>query len=250
MTRKTSADGPAAAEPALSWRELAVARSLDSARTRAEDRVQRFLDAAFELMESGDAKDFTVQEVVDRSGQSLRSFYMYFGGKHELLLALLEESVRTSAAHLREVVATVDDPLGRLRTFAVEYFRMCRPVSVDGATRGNSSKRKAGTTKAGATPSPVLVQFTQRLLTEHPQEAARTYAPLVSVLEELLDDAVAAGAVRGDLRRRAIAGTVLEILMFNLFAARISGDVEGEDATDPAEELWDLLHKGIGTGPG
>lgn len=242
MKGKASADGP---EAALSRRDLAVARSLDTARTRAEDRVQRFLDAAFELMDRGDGKDFTVQEVVDRSGQSLRSFYMYFAGKHELLLALLEESVRTSATHLRAVVDAEDDPLGRLRVFAVEYFRMCRPVSVDGATRTQGSKRKAGTARQGATPSPVLVQFTQRLLTEHPSEAAKTYGPLVALFEELLDDAVAAGAVRGDLRRRAIAGTVLEILMFNLFAARISGDVGDEHGADPAVELWDLLCNGI-----
>ena len=69
-----------------SWRELAVARSLDSARTRAESRVQRFLDSALELMNGASTgKEFTVQEVVERSGQSLRSFYQYFGGKHELL---------------------------------------------------------------------------------------------------------------------------------------------------------------------
>lgn len=49
-----------------SWRELAVARSLDSARSRAETRVQRFLDAALELMNSDSGKEFTVQEVVER----------------------------------------------------------------------------------------------------------------------------------------------------------------------------------------
>ena len=38
----------------VSWREAAVARSLDSARTRAESRVQRFLDAALErIVEPG-----------------------------------------------------------------------------------------------------------------------------------------------------------------------------------------------------
>src|SRR5476649_2500251 len=89
----------------LSWREQAVARSLDSARLRAEGRVQRFLDAAIELLNTGTSKDFTVQEVVERSGQSLRSFYQYFGGKHELLLALFEESVRTTTDHLRGSIA-------------------------------------------------------------------------------------------------------------------------------------------------
>ena len=75
-----------------------MARSLDSARLRAESRVQRFLDAALELMNSASGKEFTVQEVVERSGQSLRSFYQYFAGKYELLLALFEESVRSTAS--------------------------------------------------------------------------------------------------------------------------------------------------------
>src|SRR5215470_17040472 len=115
-------DSDPAAEPlnsdAPSWRELAVARSLDSARSRAEKRVQRFLDAALELMsDSETGKDFTVQEVVERSGQSLRSFYQYFGGKQELLLALFEESVRSTAEDLQDKVGQEDDPLERLHRF-------------------------------------------------------------------------------------------------------------------------------------
>src|ERR1700754_4346995 len=116
-----AADSAASGEPAVSWREMAVARSLGSARTRAENRVQRYLDAALELMNEGESgKDFTVQEVVERSGQSLRSFYQYFGGKHELLLALFEESVRSTAEVLRESVAEEDEPLARLHRFVVD----------------------------------------------------------------------------------------------------------------------------------
>src|SRR4051794_30817512 len=103
MSPRNSAE-PVATEGS-SWRELAVARSLDPARVRAEKRVQRFLDAALELMQRSPDKEFTVQEVVERSGQSLRSFYQYFAGKHELLLALFEESGRSTAEHLREVTA-------------------------------------------------------------------------------------------------------------------------------------------------
>ena len=118
------------AEGTSSWRELAVARSLDSARMRAETRVQRFLDAAVELMNASPGKEFTVQEVVERSGQSLRSVYQYFAGKHELLLALFEESVRSTSEHLRECVDEGDDPMDRLHRFVVEYYRLCRPTAV------------------------------------------------------------------------------------------------------------------------
>src|SRR5262245_43287067 len=120
--------GDAVGDPTpTSWRELAVARSLDPARARAEKRVQRFLDAALELMSRSSEKEFTVQEVVERSGQSLRSFYQYFAGKHELLLALFEESVRTTAEQLDRAIADEDDPLARLRRYTNEYYRMCRP---------------------------------------------------------------------------------------------------------------------------
>src|SRR6478672_2921031 len=140
-----------------SWRELAVARSLDPARVRAEKRVQRFLDAALELMTRPGDKEFTVQEVVEKSGQSLRSFYQYFAGKYELLLALFEESVRSTAEHLEEVVAAEADPLERLHRFVVEHYRVCQPVP---KTRSN---------KKGL--APAMAPFAQQLLTEHPKEA-------------------------------------------------------------------------------
>ena len=114
-------------EQALSRREQAVARSLFTARARAENRLQRFLDAALELMNEGDRDaDFTVHEVVERSGQSLRLFYQYFGGKHELLLALFEESVRSTADSARRI-SQETDALGRIHRFVIEYYRLCRP---------------------------------------------------------------------------------------------------------------------------
>ena len=145
---------PESAEPVVSWREQAVTRSLGSARQRAENRVQRYLDAALELMNEGESgKDMTVHQVVERSGQSLRSFYQYFGGKHELLLALFEESVRTTTAMLQEKLGEEDDAYGRLHRFVVEYYRVCR-VNPKG-----ESKRAKG--------APVMVDFAQQLLTDH-----------------------------------------------------------------------------------
>src|SRR5437762_14235149 len=87
------------------WRQRAVSRSLNAARSRAEQRVQRFLDAAFALIDEKGSTEFTIQEVIDRSKQSLRAFYQYFDGKDELLLALFEETVHEATDDL----ATVTD---------------------------------------------------------------------------------------------------------------------------------------------
>src|SRR5277367_2077418 len=188
----------------LSWREQAVARSLDSARLRAESRVQRFLDAAIELLNAGPSKDFTVQEVVERSGQSLHSFYQYFGGKHELLLALFEEVVNSTTENLRGEIGKVDDPLERLHCFVVEYYRMCRPPGEVGAKRQG----------------PIgMAEFAQQLLTEHPKEAARVFSPLLLLLEETLQEAADAGVVRAGLRQGPIVGIMLEVIMFNTFSS-------------------------------
>lgn len=233
MPRNAPGEDTAATADPPTWRELAVARSLSPARTRAENRVQRFLDAALELMNTGDSSEFTVQEVVERSGQSLRSFYQYFGGKDELMLALFEESVRSTADHLRERVAKEDDALERLHVFVVEYYRVCRP-----ARKRKPSKEFS--------PSPVLVEFAQQLLTAHPVEAARAFMPLVTLFEEILDAAADAGAIRTDLDRRRITGVALEAIMFNAFSATIAGAPVHPDGADAAEELWDLLFNGLG----
>lgn len=225
-------DEPEAEAPAITWREQAVARSLDSARVRAESRVQRFFDAALELLhDNASGREFTVQEVVERSGQSLRSFYQYFGGKQELLLALFEESVRSTADALRDTLAEETDPLNRLHRFVVEYYRLCRPA------RSRVSKRA---------PSRALAEFAQQLLTSDPAEAARAFVPLVSLFDEVLEDAEAAGVIRSGIPRRRVAGVVLEAIMFNAFSATISGPSEKSSDLDLGEELWDLIFHGIG----
>lgn len=218
--REAAAEAPAPG----SRRELAVARALDQARTRAENRVELFLDAARDLMNT--SADFTVQEVVERSGQSLRTFYQYFGGKHELLLALFEEAVLGAAVQCAERAAVQDDPLDRLHAFCVEYFGLCRPTLPGEPPHG---------------PSPAMVLFAQQLLTSHPAEAARAFAPVVEVLGRLLAEADAAGRLRPGLDLGRIAGVVLQATMFNSFAASISASPQGEGD----EVLWDLLLRGI-----
>lgn len=236
MARNEPAADPSRVEAQASWRELAVERSLDAARSRAEKRAQRFLDAALELMATDTGREFTVQEVVARSGQSLRSFYQYFAGKHELLLALFEESVRSTADHLRQLIAEEDDPITRLHRFTVEYYRLCRPASEGRPTRQAAAKQM---------PTPAMGGFAQQLLTEHPKEAARAYMPLVSLLEQVFDDAAAAGRIRAGLDHRRIVGVVLQMISFRAFSSTISGSSMRSDDDTTAEELWTVLLHGI-----
>jgi AcrR family transcriptional regulator len=227
------ADSPAPpADTPMRRRDLAVARSLDSARVRGEGRVQRFLDAGFELLASAESgKEFTVQEVVDRSGQSLRSFYQYFAGKHELLLALFDEAIRSTADRLEELVYKETTPLDRMHGFVVEYYRMCLPAPKGSATKHN--------------PTPVMAEFSHELLTGHQAEASRAFVPLVALAEKILADAVEAGVVRPGVEQEEDAGTLLSTIMFNAaYAPTISGSDPGE-AGRAAERIWVFVSTGI-----
>ena len=100
---RAAGDHQPSEEPA--WKQRAVERSIKTAKLRAAQRVQRFLDAAQAIIIEKGSTDFTVQEVVDRSRQSLRSFYLQFDGKHELLLALFEDALSRSADQIRAATA-------------------------------------------------------------------------------------------------------------------------------------------------
>src|SRR5439155_25438979 len=91
-------------------------------------------------------------------------------------------------------------------------------------------------------------EFAQQLLTAHPKEASRAFVPLMSLFEELLEEAETAGAIRPGLRHSQIAGVVLQAIMFNVFATTISGSSLRSAGDDGAEGLWELLLHGIATG--
>src|SRR6202044_2494454 len=110
-----------------SWKQPAVDRSTRAAKLRAEQRVQRFLDAPQSIITDKGTTDFTVQEVVDVSRQSLRSFYQHFDGKHELLLALFEDALRRATGQIAAATDVQAAPIDALRTAVQLLFELSRP---------------------------------------------------------------------------------------------------------------------------
>jgi AcrR family transcriptional regulator len=206
-------------EPA--WKQRAVERSTQAAKRRAEQRVERFLDAAQAIMAEKGTTDFTVQEVVDRSKQSLRSFYQHFDGKHELLLALFEDAMSKSAEQLRALAAEQSDPLDRLRVVVQELFESSRP---DPATQQQ----------------PLFTDFALRLLMSHPAEMRVANAPLLALFTELMQDLEDANLLRSGFKAKRVAALTMQTVMFNAQSS-------GQDAAHPltADEIWDYCANGI-----
>src|SRR5262245_10925090 len=93
-----------------SWQVRALDRSMSDVRARSVARLSSFVQAARELAVETGSSAFTVQQVVARSGQSLKSFYRYFDGKDALLLALMEEDCSVGAIFLAEMIGGHERP--------------------------------------------------------------------------------------------------------------------------------------------
>jgi AcrR family transcriptional regulator len=210
------------------WRQRAVSRSLSAARARAEQRVQRFLDAAFELIDAKGTTEFTIQEVVDRSKQSLRGFYQYFDGKDELLFALLEETIRESVEDIREAVDSESDPIERLRVFTIRLHEWCEPVETPRKRRAHNRLP--------------ISEFSLQLALKNPERLAAVMAPISRILLELLDFAVAAGVVKvTDTRRTAVL--IQQTVMYGWLMNRL---VQNARMQVTAEDTWEFCLHGLG----
>jgi len=209
------------------WRQRAVSRSLNAARARAEKRVERFLDAAFALVDDKGNTEFTIQEVVDRSKQSLRGFYQYFGGKDELLFALLEETIRESVEDLKAAIESESGPLERLRAFTIRLHEWCEPVETP-------RKRKAYSRLP-------ISEFSLQLAVKDPERVSAVMAPIARILLELLDAAVAGGAVKAtDTRRTAVL--IQQTVMYGWLMNRL---VQNPRMRVTAEETWEFCLHGL-----
>lgn len=211
-----------------SWRQRAVSKSLSAARTRAEQRVQGLLDAAFTLIDERGTTQFTIQEVVDRSKQSLRGFYQYFGSKDELLFALLEESIRESLQDLRSAVDSESKPLERLRAFTIRLHEWCEPL-------GTRRKR-------GAHNRVPISEFALQLALKDPERLAAAMAPISRMLIEALKAAAAAGSIHvADPQRAALL--IQQTVMYGWLMNRF---VQNSRARVSAEDAWEFCLHGLG----
>ncbi len=192
------------------WRDRAIERSTRSARDRAAKRVQQFLDAAREVIAANASTEFTVQEVVDQSKQSVRSFYQYFDSKHELLLVLFEEEMGIAVDRIRAATPN-GDPLERLERVVLMVYDLCSP--------GRVSEQ------------PLFAEFAQRLLVEHPEEVVAAYVPLVEYVAEIVEEVGEAGMLR-EGRPRRLAAIVLQA------ATVTAGRSTGVRQPITGEEVW------------
>ncbi len=195
------------------WQQRSVDRSLQNARVRAKERSDKFVAAAVEILAERDESEVTIQDVVDRSGMSLRTYYGFFDGRESLLLAAYETILsQTAMPILRERCEQVADPVERIKT-------LMRSMVELGLAPGKLSR--------------ALSTIHLRLAEARPDDLKKALEPLRSFIVELLGGVAEAGQLRNDLDLDTQAALLQELLL-----ATTHSTVLGGASPTSAEDLW------------
>jgi AcrR family transcriptional regulator len=202
-------------------------RSLRSAHARAHSRSDRFVAAATRLLQEKGNTDFTVQDVVDRSRMSIRTFYKYFASKEDLLVAVYETVIaREAVPRLRKRVEKFRDPMLRLRAYVEALVEL--------------------TAKTGPV-GRMLISYQNRLAESRPVDLATAMKPQFELLVELIGDI----ARTRPLRRNLTVETAARLTQYTVLAAAHSRALGSEGAGDiPARTIWQFCLSGMGFAAG
>ncbi|RWA21276.1 hypothetical protein MELE44368_16265 [Mycolicibacterium elephantis DSM 44368] len=165
--------------PSETWVERAVERSaaVQRSRVRIAQHVGQMLDAARRLIATkGD--QFTTQELVAEAGVALQTFYRYFAGKDELLLALIGDAMTEACERWTQAASGRTDPLDRLRFYITSTLER-----LDG-DRQDSALAK------------FVVSTRWRLHRQFPKELAEAEKPFIELLRTEVETAIEMGLLK------------------------------------------------------
>ena len=209
------------------WKRQSIQRSLRSAHARAHARSDRFVTAATRLWQEKGNTDFTVQDVVDRSKMSIRTFYKYFASKEDLLVAVYETVVaREAVPRLRKRIEKFRDPMLRLRAY------------IEGLVELSAKTGPAGRT---------LINYQNRLAESRPADLATAMRPQFELLVELISDIARTRPLQRDLT----VETAARLTHYTVLAAVHCRVLGSEGAVDiPAKTIWEFCVSGMGFAAG
>lgn len=225
-SRELQTDPPQDLETLPTWKRQSVERSLKTVRARAQDRSDRFVKSGIELIKSTGDTGFTVQDVVDRSGMSIRTFYLFFASKDDLLLAIHQTILSSEVEpRLRHRCEKEPDPVRRIKVFIEALFELSG--NLEPATRA-------------------LIVQQHRLAESRPDDLDLAVEPQVGLFVELLSNAARAGRVRENLDVETTA-RLLHHMIISVVEACVLGSKRSADLSPV--QVWELCSAAVGFQP-
>jgi AcrR family transcriptional regulator len=188
--------------------------------TRGPANAEALLAAARKLvLERGE--HFTTQDLVKEAEVALQTFYRHFGGKDQLLIAVMAEMIDAHCESLRQRAAGLDDPVDRLQMYVTDTLSL--------VTSGASGGR-------------FITSQHWRLHQLHPDALAAANRPFADLVQRELEAAQATGqlAPRAPARDAWIINQlVMAVFHYYSFA-------DDDDAGTVAEDVWQFCLAAVG----
>ena len=193
------------------WEQRMLERSLDSARVQALARSGEFVHAALALLEEEGSVEFTVQDVVQRSGGSLRRFYQLFSSKDDLVLALFEELITQLVEHIPASVQAGAPPLERLEICVRTLWDFVRGEDAPPAKIVRS-----------------MAALHNQLAATRPDGMRLAWDPLRQLISSIIAEGVADGSIRSDIEVEELSDLFFDVsLAAHIFAIGRVGSAHG-----------------------
>jgi TetR/AcrR family transcriptional regulator len=184
--------------------------------TRGPANSDALLAAARRLvLERGE--NFTTHDLVKEADVALQTFYRHFGGKDQLLLAVVADLIQEHCTVMEAHAASLDDPVERLHFYVTATL-----AGVVGDPAGRSGAR-------------FMTSQHWRLHQLFPAELAEANRPFADLLQRELEMGTAAGSLAStDPERDAWVINKLVMTVFHHYAF-----VDDDPAVDSVgEDIW------------
>jgi AcrR family transcriptional regulator len=202
----------------MGWAERAAERSpvVQRSRSRGVQQAKSIVQAARRLIDVK-GPSFTTQELVKEAGIALQTFYRYFQGKDQLILAVIEDIIDESCVRYREGARKLSDPVARLRFYVASI--------VAGVEHSGGSGKGPG----------FITAEHWRLQTLYPKDVSRATRPFTDLVLGEITEATEAGQLHpADPEYAAWLMTQLVMAVYHHYDS--SGLDEPADLI--AERLW------------
>lgn len=189
---------------------------------RGPANTEALLAAAHRLvLERGE--NFTTQDLIKEADVALQTFYRHFGGKDQILLAVLGDLIAGHCSALATRGAAIDDPVDRLHLYLRDTL----------ATLGSP----------GAAGARFMTSQHWRLHQEFPDELAAATKPFADLVQQVLEEGLATGAFASrDPERDAWIINKLVMSVFHHYAF-----VDGDPlAATIADDVWRFCLAAVG----
>jgi len=204
------------------WRNRSLERALEREKHKSEEQSSRFVAAARKLALETGSLDFTVQQVVDLSGVSLRSFYRNFAGKDELCLALFEEMIQETCEEIAKRLVRSDDPIERLSAIVRRLY-----VAERGGRLAGSISRQV-----------------HELAANRPEDLRDSQQPVIDLIETEILRGVERGVLPPQDALKQAVSLLITITAHNQW--RSDGVMGGSWPVISLQDLWMICRRQLG----